>query len=133
MEIKLNSDGQIETVFKPKSRKTEIIGLLLKKSVIEDKINKLNWASQIKILNKLQKKYKEDEFWTYLIDNLGFKLNNLAYFLTPDGKTKILGLYNKFKFSESIKIEENLDLESEPVYTKETKPVKIKSLMDFLK
>lgn len=136
MEIKINSDGQVEQEFKPKSWQTEIIGKFLKKEILEDKVNKLSWAGQIKILNRIKKHYPEKEFWLFFAENLGFKLNNLAYFLTPAGKQKLFESHNKWKFEQKLKIEEkseeNLDFVEEKV-DNQSRTKKIKNLMDFIK
>lgn len=136
MEIEFGEDGQIKQSFKPKNWQTEVIGKFLKKTIIEDKINKLNWAGQIKILNCIKKHYPEREFWLSFAETIGFKLNNLAYFLTPDGKKKLFEAHNKWKFELSLKSasEEKIDnfLDETPEKV-DNKPKKIKTLMDFLK
>lgn len=134
MDIKISETGEISQEFKPKNWQTEIIGKFLKKEIIEDKINKLSWAGQIKILNRVKKHYPEKEFWLFFADNLGFKLNNMAYFLTPDGKKKLFDAHNKWIFEKSLKpAEKELDSFGEIEYTNVVASKKIKSLIDFLK
>lgn len=56
----------------------EIIKLFIKDP------KQVNWGQEISVCKKLFKSYPDLEFWKQI--KLDFKLNSLAWFLTPQGK-----------------------------------------------
>ncbi len=106
-----------------------IIERLLKKDVIEP-ANPKFWAAQTKVLNRLKKDYNDESFWQFF--NLDFKLNHLAFFLTPKGKELLEQKYNFYLDNlPSKKEEEKTGEKLEVIYNKE-KVERPKSLLDFI-
>lgn len=54
------------------------------------------WAREIKIAKKILNLYPSIYFWRQA--ELGFPLNSLAYFLTPEGKYTLITLHKRVAF-----------------------------------
>lgn len=110
----------------PKFRAAQfIVGKLVKKESID-------WAREIKIAQRLLTKFPDVKFWEWL--NLGFQLNSLAWFISPDGTKRLKKEFGQF----------NLVLPEPPKYVMDlVNPVEIQApsvetirgttIKDFLK
>jgi hypothetical protein len=85
------------------------------------------WPAQAQIINRLFKKYPDRNFWLKL--DLGFKLNNCAFFLTPNGKEALNKHWNLFNLKVDSR-QENLILGEKVGADLEIK--KVKTLREFL-
>lgn len=60
------------------------------------KKNLKQWGREVKIAQRLLTYYPRLDFWANF--DLDFKLNSLAYFLTPIGKQKLYETYKQYTF-----------------------------------
>jgi hypothetical protein len=80
--------------------KNQVINKLIKSDCIY-------WARDLKILKGLLVQYPDLEFWKNI--SLGFQLNSLAWFITPDGKKRLDEDYKMFHLKAPVNIEFKID------------------------
>jgi hypothetical protein len=86
---------------KPPHWQAEAISFFVKEAVWDTE--EFPWKNQVQIVNRLFKKYPDKNFWLKL--DLGFKLNNCAFFLTPNGKEELNKHWNLFNLKVDSKQE----------------------------
>lgn len=102
-EIPLKKRGRSKGLNnQPKNYLLELFRFIMKN--LYKNPNFIHWGREFLLFKNLYKKYESSAFWGVHL-HLNYKINSLAFFLTPTGKEKIKEQWNLF-FMDRLNIEE---------------------------